>query len=63
MLRFTDFLTQQSQVNIPVNQAKTKLFFKDWDNKDFIQDKTEFIVEAAYEVMPIAGIQIDDLPI
>ncbi len=33
MLRFTDFLTQQSQVNIPVNQAKTKLFFKN-DKQD-----------------------------
>jgi hypothetical protein len=61
VLRFTDFLIQQLQANVPDLQNKTELFFKDWDNEEFSQDETEFIVEVEYEAMRIAGIKIDDL--
>ena len=61
VLRFTDFLIQQLQANVPDLQAKTEAFFKDWDNEIFTQDETEFIVEVEYEAMRIAGLKADDL--
>lgn len=61
VLRFTDFLIQQLQANVPDLQAKTEAFFKEWDNEIFTQDETEFIVEVEYEAMRIAGLKADDL--
>ena len=61
VLLFTDFLIRQLQANVPDLQAKMGLSFMDWDNKDFTQDETEFIVEVEYEAMRIAGLKIDDL--
>jgi hypothetical protein len=54
-------LIRHLPTNVPDLQAKTELFFKDWDNKDFTQDETEFIVEIEYAAMQIVGLKIDDL--
>jgi hypothetical protein len=61
VLRFADFLIQQLQANVPDLQQQVQQFFNDWDNEDFTQDETEFIVEVEYEAMRIAGVKIDDL--
>jgi hypothetical protein len=61
VLRFADFLIQQLQANVPDLQQKVQQFFNDWDNENFTQDETEFIVEVEYEAMRIAGVKIDDL--
>ena len=61
VLRFADFLIQQLSINGADLQAQVQQFFNDWDNEDFTQDETEFIVEVEYEAMRIAGIKIDDL--
>ena len=42
-------------------QEQTQQFFKDWDNEEFTEDETEFIVEVEYEAMRIAGVKADDL--
>ena len=42
-------------------QEQTQQFFKDWDNEEFTDDETEFIVEVEYEAMRIAGVKADDL--
>ena len=61
VLRFADFLIQQLTANVPDLQAQTQQFFDDWDNEDFTQDETEFIVEVEFEAMRMAGLKIDDL--
>lgn len=61
VLRFTDFLIEKLSVNEPNLQSQVEEFFADWDNEDFTQDETEFIVEVEYEAMRIAGLKIDDL--
>jgi hypothetical protein len=61
VLRFADFLIQQLQANVPDLQAKVEGFFSDWDNENFTQDQTEFIVEVEYEAMRIAGLKPDDV--
>jgi hypothetical protein len=61
VLRFADFLIQQLQADVPDLQQQVQQFFNDWDNEDFTQDETEFIVEVEYEAMRIAGVKIDDL--
>jgi hypothetical protein len=42
-------------------QAQVQTFFTDWDNEEFTQEETEFIVDVEYEAMKIAGIKADDL--
>ncbi|TAG23232.1 MAG: hypothetical protein EAZ32_16020 [Cytophagia bacterium] len=61
VLRFTNFLMQQLTANVADLQTQAQQFFNDWDNEEFTQDETEFIVEVEYEAMRIAGIKIDDL--
>lgn len=61
VLRFTDFLIEKLSVNEPNLQSQVEEFFADWDNEDFTQDETEFIVEVEYEAMRIAGLKIDNL--
>ena len=59
--RFTDFLIKRLIKNVDNIQAQTQQFFKDWDNEEFTEDETEFIVEVEYEAMRIAGVKADDL--
>lgn len=59
--RFTDFLIKRLAKNVDNIQAQTQQFFKDWDNEEFTNDETEFIVEVEYEAMRIAGVKADDL--
>lgn len=59
--RFTDFLIKRLLKNVDNIQAQTQQFFKDWDNEEFTEDETEFIVEVEYEAMRIAGVKADDL--
>ena len=61
VLRFADFLIQQLTANVLDLQAQAQQFFDDWDNEDFTQDETEFIVEVEFEAMRMAGLKIDDL--
>ena len=63
VLRFADFLIQQLTANVLDLQAQAQQFFDDWDNEDFTQDETEFIVEVEFEAMRMAGLKIDDLMI
>jgi hypothetical protein len=59
--RFTDFLIAKLSANVTDLQGQTQQFFKDWDNDDFTDDETEFIVEVEYEAMRLAGVKGDDL--
>ena len=59
--RFTNFLIERLTANTTNLQAEVQTFFNDWDNEDFTNEETEFIVEVEYEAMRIAGIKIDDL--
>jgi hypothetical protein len=59
--RFTDFLIKRLVKNVDNIQEQTQQFFKDWDNEEFTDDETEFIVEVEYEAMRIAGVKADDL--
>jgi hypothetical protein len=59
--RFTDFLIKRLVKNVENIQEQTQQFFKDWDNEEFTDDETEFIVEVEYEAMRIAGVKADDL--
>ena len=59
--RFTDFLIKRLEKNVDNIQEQTQQFFKDWDNEEFTDDETEFIVEVEYEAMRIAGVKADDL--
>ena len=59
--RFTDFLIRRLEKNVDNIQEQTQQFFKDWDNEEFTEDETEFIVEVEYEAMRIAGVNADDL--
>ncbi len=59
--RFTDFLIRRLEKNVDNIQAQTQQFFKDWNNEEFTDDETEFIVEVEYEAMRIAGVKADDL--
>jgi hypothetical protein len=59
--RFTDFLIKRLVKNVDNIQEQTQQFFKDWDNEEFTEDETEFIVEVEYEAMRIAGVKADDL--
>jgi valyl-tRNA synthetase len=59
--RFTDFLIKRLDKNVENLQEQTQQFFKDWDNEEFTQEETEFIVEVEYEAMRIAGVKADDL--
>ncbi len=59
--RFTDFLIKRLVKEVDNIQEQTQQFFKDWDNEEFTQEETEFIVEVEYEAMRIAGVKADDL--
>lgn len=59
--RFTDFLIKRLVKEVDNIQEQTQQFFKDWDNEEFTQEETEFIVEVEYEAMGIAGVKADDL--
>lgn len=59
--RFTDFLIKRLEKNVDNIQEQTQQFFKDWDNEEFTQEETEFIVEVEYEAMRMAGVKADDL--
>ncbi|MES2520803.1 MAG: hypothetical protein V4585_22000 [Bacteroidota bacterium] len=59
--RFTDFLIKRLVKDVNNIQEQTQQFFKDWDNEEFTQEETEFIVEVEYEAMRIAGVKADDL--
>lgn len=59
--RFTDFLIKRLEKEVDNIQEQTQQFFKDWDNEEFTQEETEFIVEVEYEAMRIAGVKADDL--
>ena len=59
--RFTDFLIKRLVKNVDNIQEQTQQFFKDWDNEEFTEDETEFIVEVEYEAMRIAGVKADNL--
>ncbi|PWK26901.1 hypothetical protein LV89_02107 [Arcicella aurantiaca] len=59
--RFTDFLIKRLVKDVDNIQEQTQQFFKDWDNEEFTQEETEFIVEVEYEAMRIAGVKADDL--
>ena len=59
--RFTDFLIKRLVKNVDNIQEQTQQFFKDWNNEEFTDDETEFIVEVEYEAMRIAGVKADDL--
>jgi hypothetical protein len=59
--RFTDFLIDKLNTNADNLQAQVQTFFTDWDNEEFTQEETEFIVDVEYEAMKIAGIKADDL--
>lgn len=59
--RFTDFLIFCFHKNIENLQNEVQIFFTDWDNEEFTQEETEFIVEVEYEAMRICKIKIDDL--
>ncbi len=59
--RFTDFLIKRLVKNVDNIQEQAQQFFKDWDNEEFTEDETEFIVEVEYEAMRIAGVNADDL--
>ena len=61
VVRFANFLIANLSANVPDLQGQVQQFFNDWDNEDFTQDETEFIVEVEYEAMRIAGLKIDDL--
>ncbi len=61
VLRFADFLINQLRAEVPNLQELVQTFFTEWDNENFTQDETEFIVEVEYEAMRIAGVKIDDL--
>lgn len=59
--RFTDFLIKRLVKDVDNIQEQTQQYFKDWDNEEFTQEETEFIVEVEYEAMRIAGVKADDL--
>jgi len=59
--RFINFLIERIAANTTNLQAEAQTYFDDWDNEDFNQDETEFIVEVEFEAMRIAGINIDHL--
>lgn len=59
--RFTDFLIKRLEKNVDNIQEQTQQYFKDWDNEEFTQEETEFIVEVEYEAMRMAGVKADDL--
>lgn len=59
--RFTDFLIKRLVKNVDNIQEQTQQFFKDWDNEEFTEYETEFIVEVEYEAMRIAGVKADNL--
>jgi hypothetical protein len=59
--RFTDFLIKRLVKNVDDIQAQTQQFFNNWDNQEFTEDETEFIVEVEYEAMRIAGVKADNL--
>ncbi|CAH0997500.1 hypothetical protein EMA8858_03633 [Emticicia aquatica] len=63
VLKFTDFLIGQLAINVSNLQTQVQLYFNAWDNEDFDQDQTEFIVEIEYEAMRIAGLKIEQLTI
>jgi hypothetical protein len=44
-------------------KEQTEQFFKDWNNEDFNQDETEFMIEVEYEAMRLAGLDVDELMI
>ena len=59
--RFIDFLIERITAESTNLQAEAQAYFDEWDNEDFDQDETEFIVEVEFEAMRIAGINIDHL--
>ena len=59
--RFTDFLIKRLVKDVDNIQEQTQQYFKDWDNEEFTQEETEFIVEVEYEAMRMAGVKTDDL--
>ena len=59
--RFIDFLIERITADSTNLQAEAQAYFDEWDNEDFNQDETEFIVEVEFEAMRIAGINIDHL--
>jgi hypothetical protein len=59
--RFTDFLIKRLVKDVDNIQEQTQQYFKDWDNEEFTQEETEFIVDVEYEAMRIAGVKADDL--
>ena len=63
VLKFTNFLISQLTINVSNFQTQVQLYFNAWDNDDFDQDQTEFIVEVEYEAMRIAGLKIEQLTI
>ncbi|MCP9770579.1 hypothetical protein EGI22_21945 [Lacihabitans sp. LS3-19] len=63
VLYFTNFLMVHLDKNTPDLKDQTEQFFKDWNNEDFDQDQSEFIIEVEYEAMRLAGLDVDELMI
>jgi hypothetical protein len=60
---FTNFLMVQIDKNATDLTEQTEQFFQDWNNEDFNQDETEFMIEVEYEAMRLAGLDVDELMI
>jgi valyl-tRNA synthetase len=61
VIRFTNYLIFRLKKNTEKLQSEVQEFYDNWDNEDFTNDQTEFIVETEFEAMRIAGVKIDEL--
>jgi valyl-tRNA synthetase len=61
VIRFTNYLIFRLKKNTEKLQSEVQEFYDNWDNEDFTNDQTEFIVETQFEAMRIAGVKIDEL--